>query len=400
MHRKCWVLVHRAITYSQLLGLHRPERLSPSETEAERSRRAQAWLSVCSRDVYMSLLLGLPYAADGRTIPLVESQHNATSLLHHKLIMLSVKVIDRNQMGLGLSVPHTDAIQKEIEAATKDLDDMFWNAPAALACGKITQAEYLENISAQCWLHQLLALLHMPLMIHSVGDTRLEKHRISCLEACRNLLRIHHIMRSDTSAAFSMVKLIDYQAFICSTLLLLGLLGYGDATHQLTNREKDRDLIGITVATLRQASGTVNNPIASQAVQGLETLLSLESGDCTSNSGSALVDPHARIVVPHIGTITITPGKHITETRSQCSQPALRPPPEFSLSHNMSDGSSGQVNQPPIMASSNDFQSGQIRELGFLSNPHMEPPSIDIDWTSATMPNFENDWAWLNDLNF
>ncbi|EPE25581.1 Zn2/Cys6 DNA-binding protein [Glarea lozoyensis ATCC 20868] len=390
MHRNCWMLVHRAIAYSHLLGFHRPERLTPSETEAERNCRTQGWLSVCSRDVYMSLLLGLPYAADGRTIPFVESQHNARSLLHHKLIILSVKVIDRNQMGLGLSVSHTDAIQKEIEAATKDLDDTFWNAPAALACGKITQPEYLESISAQCWLHQLLALLHMPLMIHSVEDKLLEKHRIFCLEACRNLLRVHHIMRSDASAAFSMVKLIDYQAFICSTLLILGLLGYGDATHQLTNRDKDRDLIGLTVATLRQASGTVNNPIASQAVQGLETLLSLDSNSCAT--GSACVDPHARIVVPHIGTITITPGKHITETRSQCLQPAPRPPPEFSLTHNMYDGSFGQVNQPPIMASSND--------LGFLSSPRVDEPSIDIDWTSATMPNFENDWAWLNDLNF
>ena len=401
LNRKCWVLFHRAIAHSQLLGFHRPERLSAGETEVERIRRNQSWLSLCSGDVYTSLLLGLPYAADGRTIPLTQSQHNAASLLQHNLILISAKVIDRNQMGLSLSVSRTDEIQTELETATKGLEDTFWNAPAALASGRITREEYVEQIAAQCWLHQLQVLLHMPLMIHSVKDAQLEKNRVACLDASRNLLKIYHTMRSDAFSAFSMVKLIDYQAFVCSALLVLGLLGYGSSTHQTANNDKDRDLIGLAIATLRQASGTVNNPVAAQAVQGLESLMMLDRSECSHSTGTSrtCVNPYARIVVPHVGTITISPGEYFTNSRPEATS-SVHPLPVFALSHEMFQGRTGQVSQTPTLASNTGFDGGQANGLEFGDGVLPELPSIDIDWTSTITPIFDNDWAWLNDLSY
>jgi hypothetical protein len=351
--------------------------------------------------VYTSLLLGLPYAADGRTIPLTQSQHNAKSLLQHNLILISAKIIDRNQMGLSLSVSRTEEIQKELDSATKGLEDTVWNAPAALASGRITREEYVEQIAAQCWLHQLQVLLHMPLMIHSVKDAQLEKNRVACLDASRNLLMIYHTMRSDTFSAFSMVKLIDYQAFVCSALLVLGLLGYGGSTHQTTNKDKDRGLIGLAIATLRQASGTVNNPVAAQAVQGLESLMMLDRAECSQSTGASrtCVNPYARIVVPHVGTITISPGEYFTNSRPEATS-SVHPLPVFALSHDMFQGSTGQVNQTPTLASNTGFDGGQANGLEFGDGVLPELPSIDIDWTSTITPIFDNDWAWLNDLSY
>jgi hypothetical protein len=394
------VLFHRAVAHSQLLGFHRPERLSMAETEEQRHRRIQSWLSLCSADVYISLLLGLPYAADGRTIPVTQSQHNATSILHHNLTLISAKVIDRNQTGLSLSVSRTEEIQKELETGTKDFDEIFWDSPAALASGKITRREYLEQLAAQCWIYQLLVLLHMPLMIHSVEDAQLEKHRVACLDASRNLLKIYHTMRSDPCSAFSMVKLIDYQAFVCSALLVLGLLGYGSSTNRTANQDKDRDLIRSTIATLRQASSTVNNPIASQAVQGLETLLLLDQGKCSHETGTACANPYVRIVVPQIGTITILPGEYIMKSRLECRSPDIHPLPVFAFSHDMLQKGSGQVNQALTLASQAGFDGRQAGGLEFGEGMHQELPSIDFDWTSTITPNFEDDWAWLNDLNY
>jgi len=401
LNRKSWVLFHRAIAYSQLLGFHRPERLSLGETEEERYRRNQSWLSLCSGDVYTSLIIGLPYAADGRTIPFTHSQHNATSLLQHNLILISAKVIDRNQMGLSLSISRTEEIQKELETATKNLDETFWNSPASLASGRITRQEYLEQIATQCWHHQLLVMLHMPLMIHSVEDSQLERYRIACLDASRNLLKIYHTMRSDAYSAFSMVKLIDYQAFVCSALLVLGLLGYGGSIHHNANQDKDRDLIELTIATLRQASGTVNNPTASQAVQGLETLMSMDRAECSHKIGAvqACVNPYVRIVVPHIGTIKISPGEYFTNSRPESTSPGIHPLPVFALSHDMFQGISGHVNQAPTLASNDGFDGGQANGIEFGDGILPELTSIDFDWTSTMTPNFENDWAWLNDLN-
>jgi hypothetical protein len=351
--------------------------------------------------VYTSLLLGLPYAADGRTIPVAQSRHKATTLLQHHLILISAKVIDRDQMGLSLSVSRTEDIQKELDTATKDLDKTFWNSPSALSSGRITHQEYLEQIATQCWFHQLLVLLHMPLMIHSVEDAQLEKHRNACLDASRNLLNIYHIMRSDILSAFSMIKLIDYQAFVCSALLILGLLGFGAATQFTENQEKDRGLIRLAIFTVRQASGTVNNPIAAQAVQGLETLMLLDQGECSHKTGTACVNPFIRIVVPHIGSITISPGEYTTYSRPESTSPGIHPRQVFALSHDMLQGISGQASQaPPILASNTEFDGEQARRLESGSGMHPELPSIDFDWASTMMPNFENDWAWLNDLNY
>lgn len=385
-------MFHRAISYSQLLGFHRPERLSPAETDEERHRRNQSWLSLCTGDVFTSLILGLPYAGNARTIPLTHSQHNPVSLLQHRLILLSAKVIDRNQMGLSLSVSETQAIQDEIDDATKDLDQTFWNSTAALASGKITHTEHLEQIGAQCWLYQVLVLLHMPLMIHSVEDVQLGKHRTACLDASRNLLKTYHIMRSDPLSAFSMDKLLDYLAFVCSALLILGLLGFGG--YETANQDKDRELIRQTVTILRHVSGTVNNPVASQAVQGLESLMLLDSEHCPGHS-NACGNPYIKIVVPHVGTVTIAPGKYFTDQRSASTSPPAHLPPVFALSHQMLDES--LANQ--FATSDTAFDGGQLNGEGQADSTFSELTSIDFDWTTAIMPSFENDWAWLNDLN-
>jgi hypothetical protein len=385
-------MFHRAISYSQLLGFHRPERLSPTETEEEIHRRNQSWLSLCTGDVFTSLILGLPYAGNGRTIPLTHSQRNPVSLLQHRLILISAKVIDRNQMGLSLSVSETQAIQDEINIATKELDETFWNSPAALVSGRITHNEYLDQIGAQCWLYQVVVLLHMPLMIHSVEDVQLKKHRTACLDASRNLLRTYHIMRSDPLSAFNMDKLIDYLAFVCSALLILGLLGFGG--YETANQDKDRKLIRQTVTTLRHASGTVNNPVALQAVQGLESLMLLDSEHCPGLS-TTCDNPFIKIIVPHVGTVTISPGEYLTNQRSAFTSTPIHLPPVFALSHEMLEES--VANHPAT--SDTVFDGEQANVSGLAENVFSELTSIDFDWTTAIMPNFENDWAWLNDLN-
>jgi hypothetical protein len=172
-------------------------------------------------------------------------------------------------------------------------------------------------------------------------------------------------MRSDALQAFNMVKLINYQAFVCSTLLVFGLLGYKGSTHQTANQDKDRDLIGLAISTLRQASGTVDNPVASQVVQGLETLMSSDQGKCSHNTGTARTDLCARVVVPHIGTITISPGKYFSNSRPESTPPDIYPLPVLALSHAVFQGVSGQVNQTRTLTSNTGLDSEQVSEVEF-----------------------------------
>ena len=283
--------------------------------------------------------------------------------------------------------------------ATKHLDEAFWNPSAALASGQITRKEYLEQVSAQCWFYQLLVMLHMPLMIHSIENTELEKYQTSCLDASRNLLKIYHLMRSDTFSAFSMFKLIDHQAFVASVLLVLGLMGYG-SVRQIASQEKDRELINLAIVTLRQTSITVNNPIASQAVQGLETLVMMNANGCPQDLGSAHENPYATLVVPSVGVITISPGEHYSNSHPGSTSPNYHPPLEFSLAHDMLQDMPGSADQYPATLSDTALNGEQASGLEPSDNVRTELASIDFDWMNSTTHNFEDDWAWLNNMSY
>jgi hypothetical protein len=120
-----------------------------------------------------------------------------------------------------------------------------------------------------------------------------------------------------------------------------------------------------------------------------------------TQTGTACGNPFIRIVVPEIGSITISPGEYITNSRPESTSPGIHPRQVFALSHDMLQGISGQASQaPPTLASNTEFDGEQARRLESGSGMHPELPSIDFDWASTMMPNFENDWAWLNDLNY
>jgi hypothetical protein len=397
--KKCWVLNHRACSYAQILGLHRGQLLQAAETETQRALRHRAWLSLCQADVLLSLLLGLPYASDGRTIPASSlGDSGTTEYFKNKIMRPSTRVIDRNQMGLSLSVPLANEIQKELDDLVAQMHQDFWDPGLALAKGAITEGEYFEQVTAHFKYHLLRLFIHMPLMIQSVEDPRLEGHRTPCLDACRGALKIYHIMQSESSLAFSLIKLIDYEAFICSSLLILGLMGYGTScsTGELSDRNKDMELVQLTLSVLRGASSS-SNSTASQAVQGLETLMNLVSGKLCPPAAEIFDNRCACIVVPYTGTITITAGRFFDNRQTSTQGCARHPPPVFSLSHDEFRLPSNQ-SQAQNSAGGSSEAIGSGMGMDFQDNFGLEYPSIELDWTGLMNMNTE-DWTWLMGVN-
>ncbi|KAF7857074.1 uncharacterized protein EAF02_011307 [Botrytis sinoallii] len=345
---------------------------------------------------------------------------------------------------LHLSIPHTQNIQTSLHTIAQTLPPSFWDPQTTLSQNKISRPEYLEQIAAQCWYYHLLVLLHMPLMLQSILDPTLETHRTQCLSAARNLLRIWHIMRSDIHSAFEMVKLIDYQAFVCSTLLILSMLGYGSCENGETdenrneNEHHDRELLARTIAMLAQAGDSLGNLVAKQAVQGLESLLQMGRGNCPRKQGRkmgegedlSLGNPYAKIVVPYVGVITISPGEYYenieaavdvvtgmqTEmhTQNQTQTQNQSAPFSFSLENNPNPSHNHDQYHEALRNgdASNHHNtntryeepgtSGEAREVPEDTQGQrqiqMEWTSIDFDWASNLTAGFEDDWAWLNGL--
>jgi hypothetical protein len=180
-------------------------------------------------------------------------------------------------------------------------------------------------------------------------------------------------------------------------------MGYGKPqSHvQPANPDRDRGLVQLTLDILRQASASSDNSIALEAVQGLETLTSLATGNSCLESGQNCQNPCARIVVPYAGMITISPGTFFTNQQVLPEQSATARAPIFSLSDgNFLPASIPNQGGLPTDAHQNNFggfNPSASRNVDNLMMP--EYPSIDFDWGSMVNMNTEEDWAWLMDVN-
>lgn len=399
--KKTWFLFHKAISYCQLLGFHRALPLSDKETDAERRQRHYTWVSLCEADVYLSLQLCLPNASDCRTIPVVVFGRPGTvAFFRQETMKLSVQVIDMHQMGSSHSVENVCRIQVEVESCARAMYPSFWNSHSELTNGNISMSEYMESVCAQLWYHQLRMSLHMPLMIKSFEDESLESHRLSCLQASRDILGIYHIIRLDKSEVFSMIKPIDYQAFICAALLVLGALSYGTSPSpkQSTQQDQDRQLIDETLSVLRRAATNSNSQVASQASRGIETMSLLAKCTPPHQSVDDNCDiPLISIAVPNSGTVIISPGPLLLKQACRPKAPVEshpQPPAVLTLSNGSFADLSNQV-QYNLSLGENEGFTGQ----GNINSMPHEFTSIDLDWASLTNMNADESWAWLNDPN-
>jgi hypothetical protein len=216
------------------------------------------------------------------------------------------------------------------------------------------------------------------------------------LSACRETLNIYHIMRSDNSAAFSMVKLVDYQAFICSALLLLGLLGYGNRNpvplSLAIDEYHDGDKVHSILEILREASRSTHNSLASQAVEGLETLAMLVKAGKSGYSLNPNTQPgnqSAKITIPGSGVVSVVRGKYLDEPTTSSAEP----PPTFHLSHGISQDYTSQ--ELPRPASQSFMESNALS----IPDPDLDILMVDFDWTSMVGMDLEDEWAWLADAN-
>ena len=395
--KRCWILCRKAISYAQLLGMHRPQCSYPGDPDIERERRHKTWMSLCHQDAYLSLVLGLPYGFYEKAVPATIQVPDTVSSFPHELLKLSIRVIDRNQMGLNLSQEITNDIQRDLDSVARTMPHEFWNSRLALDKGSLAKDEYLDWITAQFWYHQIGVSVQMPLMIQSAENPQLENHRASCLESSRGLLKVYHIMRSDSNLAFRMMSILDYQAFICSALLILGMLGYGQS-HSIAlakNEHKDRELVQSTLEVLRQtANRSTDTATASQAFQGLEALTLLSSGDgCTGledlHKG---IKPYVKVIVPYSGTITISPGEMMNDCIRTPKSADTRPAPTFTFldygraQHFSREGAPGADNTAHDHGIPYNVEESQF-------------PPIDFDWDGVMNMNFDESWAWLSDLN-
>ena len=338
------------------------------------------------------MTLGLPYVTAGRNIPLKYYGNPGDGPRFQRQIMSAAAlVIDRNQSGLINDLEPTEDIVKALDDAARPMSAEFWVAPDRLMQllqdpASVTMESKPQLVEESRWqmLYWLIKMFtHLPLGIRSFDQVVYRPHRLACEDGCRGALKVYNIMRNDRRA--DLPNLIDYQAFISCSVLILGLLGYGGTSQKEFGESyqdgMDRKLVATTLQTLRSASESTANAVAGQALEGLEDLFRMAHPE-PANQGPIQKDVRTKITIPFVGTITVSKlGYTQSEVSSVPNISPQLPTPVFTFDY-------PDIYSHPDLGS--QYYEPSQAEFGHLSQVPM-PTIVDTMNDGFTSINFDFD---------
>jgi hypothetical protein len=181
----------------------------------------------------------------------------------------------------------------------------WWQVPVSLIVERTDAAStQFERLMCQIWHFELQTLVNLPFMFLAATDRRYEFPRISCLNACRGLIKRWTLMRDVHSTTF-VSNLVEFQAFTAAITLLLGRLGLINVTSDpAVLKERDEDMkIVETVAQILERSKQFGAGVdlINQSISVIRTLQGIlrDGGQLSEN---------LRLTIPHFGNINIKRG--------------------------------------------------------------------------------------------
>lgn len=319
--RRAWLLMHRAIAFAQLLGLHRLSSRKPEGPDGEYVRQVSIWCHLFAGDKFLSLMLGLPYSVQEQYcnpyIPGSNSENfiGATvgEMYLARMIPVITKIVDRNQSPTPLPYSATLRIDQDLEELYNIQNPGWWTTsrfPGA------SLEDHFDRLQAQFYHHQIRVFLHMPFMLKSSADKGYQYSHTAALDSARQMIKYYEALRIETKVGPFICKIIDFQAFTAAMLLLLNLCGYSQQSRGATVMQPDLDrdqqdsaLIDVTVNLLRDASKEAGGIVAQQSYKALEMVAQIRHG-CDENSMEECERESCQISIPYFGTVTMAPGKH------------------------------------------------------------------------------------------
>ena len=322
--RRAWLLFRRAISFAQLIGLHRLPSKKDARQDPQFVRHISIWSHLFQCDRYISLVLGLPYSiADNFCTPFIQiicdsKVDDSTAGFSKgeryllKMTTILTKVIDRNQDPTHMPFSATLRIDQEIEEAGHTMSPGWWSTEKAPGT---KPEDYFDRLTAAFFHHQLRMLVHMPFMLKSSSDKRYQYSHGAALESSREMIKYFKALRQDESVGPFMCKVIDFQAFTAAMLLLINLLGYSTQVRSAiglppdTEQDQaDSDLVDDVLALLRKAAEEPGGIVATQSVKALEMLAEARH-DCDCKPE---VTDTVTVSIPYFGNITLAAGSHFT----------------------------------------------------------------------------------------
>jgi hypothetical protein len=187
----------------------------------------------------------------------------------------------------------------------------WWDIPTTLIDGRTKEASaQFERIMCHIWHFELAAMLHLPFMLRAANDRRYQYSQISCLNACRSLIK-RWISIRDNQSMMLFSNLIEFQAFTAATTLLLGLLGTDNSFRQ--ERYEDTILVDTVMQTFESLEKhDAGMSVSKQSISVIQTLQRVLQNDLSLSRNLRLEIPYFGIIsVTRTGTVSSLEGERI-----------------------------------------------------------------------------------------
>ncbi|KAI9841201.1 MAG: hypothetical protein M1837_000928 [Sclerophora amabilis] len=394
--RKCWLTLQRAISFSSLSGFQfaKAGGSNPSENSVLDSRKRSIWQFLYWTDRHMSFVLGLPYNINDKYCG-VDFTNMAVAPIAQYLLRLSRiagHLIDRNQekqhgqTDFHAAFASTLQLDEELDNVAKTAPSSWWgNLPPNVPVDPMA-------VMAQFWHFHIRVLNHLPFMLESTANKRYIYSLISCVDSAREMLSRYSTLRTHGGQDHVSCKVIDFQAFTASVLVLLNLLGYGHVLSPRDEEQETRDweMIDDIIIALRKASQEFGGVVAKQSLSVLETLRATKDG-YGEREGS-------KLVIPYFGLISISPGSAFRSKPSENLSATYAQPTPQSLS--TVSPRSAYLATADLQSLSNDFVSPEedpsisFKSLFTADAEDQLFQELGGPWQN---PDLDQDWSWILD---
>ncbi|KAJ2966215.1 hypothetical protein NUW58_g10715 [Xylaria curta] len=132
--RKSWLMLRRAISVAQLMGVDRLgdkalKSADPTPSPQTWIKAKAMWFRLNFTDRYLSLLLGLPAGTDDNSFLTEDPDDEPTDKLEKQHTVVMGAIIKRNSSKGDASFNMTQSIDYDLEVAARNLPSNFWKLP-------------------------------------------------------------------------------------------------------------------------------------------------------------------------------------------------------------------------------------------------------------------------------
>lgn len=345
---RAYLVIRRALSLAQLLGLDHGTSLHPSkfidQSTRHRIHPESMWFRTVQSDNYLSLMLGLPPGTDQITFPPTGTVEACTDVerLERSVTAAAARIIRRNRQQ-GHDHEETQAIDQLLLDAARKMPSKWWLPPSLAFDTPCTEAVLLQKTTQmmdQLAYYYALSRLHLPYLLRPslVGDY--EYNRLTSLAANREILSRFHSFRGIQVKVGCFCRGVDFLAFVASVTICLfhiqagvvravkdGDRHYTATVGQLGHqRLTDRALVDRVLELMVQISSSdPADTIATSVVETLGRLLEIEAraqegvlyqtenihdqdraSSCSNVASPGESDNTLRIDIPHFGTLKVS----------------------------------------------------------------------------------------------